>query len=587
MDEQPAGRHPALTRAGRSGWAFHPALAPWIVPREPGNPAFGLVARVLARRAARRALWRDTSARAREERLDADLLAYALPPWVQARALLFAPSAPVSCAFDRLFAALEAGERVDVVAIGGSVTTGLTWGITSGNWTYHHKVEAWLRASWPRADVRAHNLAVAGACAADLEPCIGDAGLPARTRLVLLESAANLFSTPVPSASAQDAATADLERLVRKVLLAGVALVELATPMFWADPAARPPANERVPRDRLDKQWPRTLDSAPNHTALTPYEAAFERGAAAPEGRIAQVCCHYGVPAALQRGAYAASLGIGSAEVARLVAARCEADARAPPRAQTSPAEPHWPPPVHSERGTLALLSLMRDRIHPTEHGHAHAAQLVVRALQRALAAYLLRAARGRGGGGGGGGGARACARHGVRADGSAGAPLPPPLFAGNFATRATCARGQGLRALVEAHGPPAELATRGFRWEVETDAAGRNPKAGYVGRGEGDLLALPFILPLPSSGGADEADASHAAAGGLGLDRPTGDRPTGDRPTGERADAARADAAQARPPLGKAMVGLLRSWASGMGVAAVSCHGSCTCARCERAQSG
>ena len=143
------------------------------------------------------------------------------------------------------------------------------------------------------------------------------------------------------------------------------------------------------------------------------------------------------------------------------------------------------------------------------------------------------------------------------------------------------------MRALVEAHGPPAELATRGFRWEVETDAAGRNPKAGYVGRGEGDLLALPFILPLPSSGGADEADASHAAAGGLGLDRPTGDRPTGDRPTGERADAARADAAQARPPLGKAMVGLLRSWASGMGVAAVSCHGSCTCARCERAQSG
>jgi hypothetical protein len=587
-------------------WPFHPALAPSVIERDPGKPS-GCVARILARRQAARLLRgaREPNAVAREEAQERALLEYQLPPGIQARALLCAPSTPMECAFGRLFDALEMGETVDVVAIGGSVTAGLTYGLTRGNWTYHHKVAAWLRRSWPRVNLTVHNLAVAGACAADLEPCLGDAGrLPARTRLVLLESAANLFSVVSPTASAQASAAADLERLVRKLLLVGVALIELATPMFWADLKAQPAAGERVPLDRASKEWPSALDT-PGHDALTRYEVQLELGAAAPEAEIARVCCHYGVPAALQRAAYPDSLGIGSDTVATLVAARCGAGAL--PRGDTRPKtmaltttaavirgssggggaqQPLWPPPPTSPDGTLSLVALMRDRIHPSELGHAHPAQLIVRALQRALGKHLLLRARSGGSSGGVASGAQldtaaasACATHGLQPNGRPGAPLPPPLFAANFATRATCARVDGLLALARAHPPPRELGAHGYDWVVETDHSNSNPKPGFVSTAVGSLLALPFIRPQSAAGADDEAESSQTAAHGLGG---PGAGITAAPAAGVPGGAARAPGGASAPfAVGKAMIGLLKSWAGGMGVAQLECRGGCVCASC------
>ncbi|KAG8462783.1 hypothetical protein KFE25_004759 [Diacronema lutheri] len=527
----------------------------------------------------------------------AALATHALAPAAQARALLFATSEAMRCAFSRLFGALERGERVTVVAIGGSVTAGLTYGRTEAAWTYHAQLGAWLRARWPNATIDVRNLAVAAADSAELEPCVLDGeGVPlSSARLVLVESAANWPSRHAGKHRVR-AAPADYERLVRKLLLTGAALVAIATPLFWANATVPVPPGEPVssPYERMTRAWPLRPLTAPTggregerlRVAFTPFEATFEsdrRGL--PEVGIAQVACHYAIPAALLRAAYADSLGIGGAHVARIVARRCggasEADA-----ALRVLASPEYPPPPTTAAGTLSLLSLMRDRVHPTEHGHCHVAAVVVAALQRALRAHLRVAqaqaqapapAAVRDGGG-------------CRSRGAGGAlDLPPPLFKRNYATRATCARAAKLRSLGRtfpalARVPDADpagaldRASGGFAWLVEKGADGVSAKPGFVATAPNASLALLFEMPARSDSASDERELAHALAQPPRARGAVGARSPLAAPSGE----ARAPAQPPRSSSSSAhaIVYLLSSWVGRMGSAALSCVGACSCER-------
>lgn len=420
-----------------------------------------------------------------------------------ARALLVPGGTLMACSFARFFTALEAGSSPALVALGGSVTTGLTYGQSNGSWTYHAKVQTWLGEVWPHAHIRFSNLGISAAGPSLLEPCAAPR-LPEGPVLVLLESAADFWSGF--GARDDEPAAQAYERLLRQLTGANAAVVEVASPTFWVD------APVGSPKSVTSKSWPRDAMKLDGRLHLTDVESRFSDHVA--DIWIHRVCCHYGIPHALQRAAYTPGLGAGVERVAQTVARACGDDVvpngvHAAKAAQRGDAL--WPPLPTTPEGTAALLALMRDKVHPAALGHSHMAQLMIAAIQAQFERWV---AAGR----------PACPE-------APNVSLPAPMWPHNLATHATCARGEALRDLV------VRSDTRGFAYEVE--GAEVNPKPGLIARTAGSVLSLRLDAPV---------------------------RGRGEGPP---------------PHVFYAQVGLLASWAGGMGRANITCAGACRCPFC------
>ena len=193
-------------------------------------------------------------------------------------------------------AALLAGRRVSMSAVGGSITAGSSYAAGSGSaadFLYHRKVAFALNKRFPVAGGHAHhNGGVPGTGPTYMEHCVHD-HLAADVELVLLEYAVNTDRSP-----------ASFERLLRKLLShpRAPALI-VVNAHRWR--AIRPHDG------RTDKCWSRKwpLDMARNRTQWAAQtmgkinHVGKPDNLAADEDEIAALCRHYDVPLVSMRAA--------------------------------------------------------------------------------------------------------------------------------------------------------------------------------------------------------------------------------------------------------------------------------------------
>ena len=284
-------------------------------------------------------------------------------------------------------AALAAGRRVSMSAVGGSITAGSSFAAGVGSaadFLYHRKVARALDARFPVMGGHGqYNGGVPGTGPTYMEHCVHD-HLPSDVQLVLLEYAVNTDRNPV-----------SFERLLRRLLVhprrPGVIVVNAHR---WR--AIRPHDG------RTDKCWHKSwpVDMAHNQTQWLAQAmgrvAGLKDELAADEDAIASLCAHYNVPLVSMRGALVGAV----------------------------------------RAGAVAIPAFMNDCKHPSGVGHSFLAQLVLHRLLHAPPSAAPGAPQ------------TSCEAATASAPPLA---LREPLFgvAGRDMTSSVCARGEQMKAYV------------------------------------------------------------------------------------------------------------------------------------------